>query len=347
MSWFVDTLKSGASGIVQGVGNALFGGIQQRRQKDLMQEQARLNEEAAEKAFARQKEMYQMDYDKHTYSAMRKQMEDAGLSPGLLYGGGGTAGVGGGGTGAAPQGGVGGASAQPLGVQKISPTEAAQAELMESQADYYKSLTKDKDNWISIFETLKQIQETNLENDKLKAEYQNIINKYEPLLRQKEGEERDMLIQKLGEEIIQLKETQAKTKAEKQAIDESVKLIQEQTKTEGSKRNFFEANAGLASAKKETEDMIREYRVSLEAANVDLVDAETNLAKHRAEKVDKEIEKLGKDMQLTDEQIRDIKSARARAWAQFGVDVGKTVSQEARGWVNTGASILTKVAKFL
>lgn len=55
-------------------------------------------------------EMYERSYQDQSYNAMRKQMEDAGLSIGLMYGGGGTGGTGGATTGA-PQGETGGAEA--------------------------------------------------------------------------------------------------------------------------------------------------------------------------------------------------------------------------------------------
>lgn len=78
-----------------------------RKQKKLMRLQAELNETAAANAADRQKEFYDYTYGLNTLSAKRKQMEDAGLSVGLMYGGGGAAGTGGGATGGnAPQGGV-------------------------------------------------------------------------------------------------------------------------------------------------------------------------------------------------------------------------------------------------
>ena len=55
-------------------------------------------------------EMYERSYQDQSYSAMRQQMEDAGLSVGLMYGGGGSGGAGGATTGA-PQGETGGAEA--------------------------------------------------------------------------------------------------------------------------------------------------------------------------------------------------------------------------------------------
>lgn len=133
MGWFGDALKvagsaaadgltgglaSGISGVVGG----LFGGIGAKKrmkrqvdaQKELNEQAAKLNyeygEKAAENAYKRQMEMYERSYQDQSYAAMRGQMEDAGLSVGLMYGGGGSGGAGGATTGA-PQGETGGAEA--------------------------------------------------------------------------------------------------------------------------------------------------------------------------------------------------------------------------------------------
>ena len=133
MGWFGDALKSAgtaaadgmtgglASGI-SGVVSGLFGSIgakkrlqrQVEAQKELNEQAAQLNyeygEKAAENAYNRQMQMYERSYNDQSYSAMRKQMEDAGLSVGLMYGGSGAGGAGGATTGA-PQGETGGAQA--------------------------------------------------------------------------------------------------------------------------------------------------------------------------------------------------------------------------------------------
>lgn len=116
-------------GIATGVGKStqgLFGfigaGARQRKliqaqkqaQMDLNAQAAELNykygEMSAKNAYERQMEMYERTYEDQSYKAMRKQMEDAGLSVGLMYGGGATGGAGGATTGA-PQGATGGAEA--------------------------------------------------------------------------------------------------------------------------------------------------------------------------------------------------------------------------------------------
>lgn len=106
-----------SSGLQTGIGNAvgsIFGlGYNQRlkkqikAQKQLMDHSAKLsydyNELAAQNAYQRQMEMYERSYQDQSYAAMRKQMEDAGLSVGLMYSGSGSGG-GEGSTSGAPQG---------------------------------------------------------------------------------------------------------------------------------------------------------------------------------------------------------------------------------------------------
>lgn len=111
-------LTSGISGSISG----LFGGIgyggrlkkQVEAQKQLNEQAAQLNyeygEKAAENAYQRQMEMYERSYQDQSYAAMRRQMEDAGLSVGLMYGSSGSGGAGGATTGA-PKGETGGAEA--------------------------------------------------------------------------------------------------------------------------------------------------------------------------------------------------------------------------------------------
>ena len=109
-------IKGGLTSGLTGAISSLFGGDKKQleMQKELNEQAARLNyeygEKAAENAYQRQLAMYERSYQDQSYSAMRKQMEDAGLSVGLMYGGSGS----GGGQGemsGAPQGATGGAQA--------------------------------------------------------------------------------------------------------------------------------------------------------------------------------------------------------------------------------------------
>lgn len=126
MGKFGDSLMSGLGGGLAGAALGLLGNIgagkrqrkaieaQKNAQKELNEQAASLNyeygEKAAENAYNRQLAMYQKSYEDQSYKAMTKQMEDAGLSIGLMYGGSGS----GGGAGAmsgAPKADTGGAVA--------------------------------------------------------------------------------------------------------------------------------------------------------------------------------------------------------------------------------------------
>lgn len=109
-------IKGGLTSGLTGAITSLFGGDKKQleMQKELNEQAAELNykygEMAAENAYQRQLAMYERSYEDQSYSAMRKQMEEAGLSVGLMYGGSGS----GGGQGemsGAPQGATGGAQA--------------------------------------------------------------------------------------------------------------------------------------------------------------------------------------------------------------------------------------------
>ena len=126
MGKFGDALISSAASGLVGTGLGLIGNIgagkrqkkaieaQKNAQKELNEQAASLNyeygERAAENAYQRQLAMYQRSYEDQSYSAMVNQMENAGLSVGLMYGGNGN----GGGAGAmsgAPKADTGGAMA--------------------------------------------------------------------------------------------------------------------------------------------------------------------------------------------------------------------------------------------
>lgn len=126
MGKFGDSLISGLGSGIVGAGLGLIGSIgagrrqeraieaQKEAQMALNEQAAKLNyqygERAAENAYNRQLAMYQRSYEDQSYKAMVNQMEDAGLSVGLMYGGNGS----GGGAGAmsgAPKGDTGGAIA--------------------------------------------------------------------------------------------------------------------------------------------------------------------------------------------------------------------------------------------
>ena len=183
MGWFGDALKDGvkgglSSGLAGAVGG-LLGGIgakkrlrrQVEAQKELNEQAAKLNYEygelAAENAYQRQMSMYERSYQDQSYAAMREQMEDAGLSVGLMYGGGGSGGAGGATTGA-PQGETGGAEAG----RADSPAAQQAAAIQQAQLGLgLISMKKD----LAIKDA--QIGEINATAEKQRAEAANLTEK--------------------------------------------------------------------------------------------------------------------------------------------------------------------------
>lgn len=201
MGWFGDALKSGLSGGLSsglsGAVSGLFGGIgygsrlkkQVNAQKQLNEQAAKLNyeygEKAAENAYQRQMEMYERSYQDQSYSAMRQQMEDAGLSVGLMYGGGGNGGAGGATTGA-PQGETGGAEAG----RADSPAAQQAAAIQQAQLGLgLVSMKKD----LAIKDA--QIKEINATAEKQRAEAANLTEQKITTVQSREA-----LIEKLIQE---------------------------------------------------------------------------------------------------------------------------------------------------
>lgn len=87
-------ISAGLGTVGQVLGGAIANKQNAKNQKEMQERQIAANKAAAERAYQQQKEMYIRTYNDTTYSAMRKQMEEAGLNPALMYGQGGSPGVG-------------------------------------------------------------------------------------------------------------------------------------------------------------------------------------------------------------------------------------------------------------
>lgn len=229
MGWFGDALKSGLKGGISsglsGAVSGLFGGIgygnrlkkQVNAQKQLNEQAAQLNyeygEKAAENAYKRQMEMYERSYQDQSYSAMRQQMEDAGLSVGLMYGGGGSGGAGGATTGA-PQGETGGAEAG----RADSPAAQQAAAIQQAQLGLgLVSMKKD----LALKDA--QIEEINATAEAKRAEAGLTAEK-----KITEMQTRKPLVEKLNAEIGNIKAGTAKMNAERELIstENSIKKLE-------------------------------------------------------------------------------------------------------------------------
>lgn len=164
---------SGIAGSVSGIFNALGIGRKKqiRQQKEMAENAAKINykygEMAAENAFERQQVLYNRTYQDQSYANKVTQMDAAGLSPGLMYGGGGASGGGAGSTTGAPMGATGaagaGAAADPnarlqalMSLRQVRMSERkneAEINLLNTQAEALKAeASKNEEETTSIIE---------------------------------------------------------------------------------------------------------------------------------------------------------------------------------------------------
>lgn len=164
---------SGILGSLTGIGNMLGIGSKRqiRQQKEMAENAAKINykygEMAAENAFERQQVLYNRTYQDQSYANKVAQMDAAGLSPALMYGGGGASGGGAGSTTGAPMGATGavgaGSAADPnaqlqalMSLRQIRMSERkneAEINLLNTQADALKAEAgKNKEETTSIIE---------------------------------------------------------------------------------------------------------------------------------------------------------------------------------------------------
>lgn len=164
---------SGIAGNISGIFSALGIGRKRqiRQQKEMAENAAKINykygEMAAENAFERQQVLYNRSYQDQSYTNKVAQMDAAGLSPGLMYGGGGASGGGSGSTSGAPMGATGatgaGVAADPnarlqalMSLRQVRMSERkneAEVNLLNTQAEALKAeATKNEEETTSIIE---------------------------------------------------------------------------------------------------------------------------------------------------------------------------------------------------
>lgn len=135
--------------------------------------QHQLNEESAQNAYDRQMQMYEKSYQDNSYAAMRDQMEDAGLSVGMMYGGSGSGG-GAGSTSGAPQAQgamAGGVTAEDMALNYRSleaDIQLKEAEAQKAQAEA-NQLDKTGERTAAETKTIEKLRDVLYENQKQEA----------------------------------------------------------------------------------------------------------------------------------------------------------------------------------
>lgn len=146
-------LSSAASGMITGTVGGIFGGLKAKKQhkrnkeilalqnqyeKDRMQLQAEMNKDQAQFNQGLAMDMFDYTAKYNSPAEERKRLEEAGLSPALMYGGGGAGGSGSGSTaGAGAAQGV--AALQPMGLQLALQAERQRAEIDALRAQTMKT----------------------------------------------------------------------------------------------------------------------------------------------------------------------------------------------------------------
>lgn len=175
--------------LIGAAGQAVTNYQNQKYQKELMGIQHNYNEQSAENAYQRQRELNAENWKLYnSYEAQRESMENAGLSPALMYGMGGAGGSGAGNT--APQGQGTGLPQAALGNVGAAAIQGAQLGLMnaeiektKAEADRIKDITPAEiaDTWASVKQrdanAKYQLQQERLSG--LLADNQEIKNEFE------------------------------------------------------------------------------------------------------------------------------------------------------------------------
>lgn len=244
--------------LIGAAGQAITNIQNQKYQKELMGIQHDYNEQSAEAAYKRQRELNAENWKLYnSYEAQRASMENAGLSPALMYGMGGTGGSGAGNT--APQGQGTGLPQAALGNVGAAAIQGAQLGLMnaeiektKAEADRIKGITpaEIEDTWASVRQrdanTRYQLQQEKLSG--LLADNQEIKNSFEGQhqMYQLNKEFNDILLQ-----TIQYQREGRLNQFEADTYDEKIKQYQEQTKR-------ITAEVGLLNSQKELTDKNKE-----------------------------------------------------------------------------------------
>lgn len=324
-----------------------------RKNRKAMKLQAKLNEQAAEKAYDRQLEFYQRQLDDQVRlrdeerlfndpTSVKKRYQDAGINPTAAFGTAGsytptqmadipsTPNVASGST---------SALSAPMAHYVDPMSTYLDAMLKKAQIDNINANTKKQEGDTQDPDVTKRIQllveaAKKVENRNTSA-LAGINEIHEAFAAAKEAQEyslRQIEYSRIFTMIKNLEKDNDVKDATIKNLTEAANLASEQALTEFYKRNNINASTKLLNEQAITE----KYKQSLDAANVKLVEANTKEAEERAKKVDAEITRLGKLNELSDQQIHEMIQARKLAWAKYGFNVLLSVSQEARSWCTFG-----------
>lgn len=354
MSFWENLGLSAGDSFLSGASDALFGGIKAKRnwkyRKKEMELQQQYNVENMERQYGYQVDMLNRQNQWNAPTNQVSMWREAGISPTAVFGSG-NGGVGLSGTPSGPS------SSNPSASGNMDNSQATKSAIL-SEAKRLENETKVANSVAAKNDADAAAARAAAARDQADADTKNLFR--DDLLEGiRLGNLGKGFENRIAEQNAKLKEATTPVEIEKAAaslrnivedtnlkreqvneILSRIRLNEEYVKTEGYKRLDLRESANLKNSQAyktdieaHTEEMIQDYKVAMAREGVDKIKADTAEAKARAKKVDAEIEKIGKEMDLTDEQIEASKQARARAWSEFGVNTARAISQEARQWV--------------
>lgn len=375
MSFWADLGLSAADSFFSGASDALLGGIKAKRnwkyKKKEMELQQQYNVENMERQYGYQVDMLNRQNQWNAPTNQVSMWRQAGISPTAVFGSG-NGGVGLSGTPSGPSSSNPSASGNMDNSQATKSAILSEAKRLENEDKRLENETKVADSVAAKNAADADAARAAAARDQADADTKNLFR--DDLL---EGVRLDNLGKgfenRIAEQNAKLKEATTPVEIEKAAaslrnivedtnlkreqvneILSRIRLNEEYVKTEGYKRMDLRESANLKNSQAyktdieaHTEEMIQDYKVAMAREGVDKIKADTAEAKVRAKKVDAEIERIGKENNLTDAQIDSIKDARREAWARYMLDAGKRASEEAREWVRLAKDSLKDGAKLL
>lgn len=356
MSFWEDLGLSAGDSFLSGASDALFGGIKAKRnwkyKKKEMELQQQYNVENMERQYDYQVDMLNRQNQWNAPTNQVSMWRQAGISPTAVFGSG-NGGVGLSGTPSGPS------SSNPSASGNMDNSQATKSAIL-TEAKRLENETKVSNSVVAKNNADAAAALAAASRDQADADTKNLFR--DDLLEGiRLGNLGKGFENRIAEQNAKLKEATTPVEIEKAAaslrnivedtnlkreqvneILSRIRLNEEYAKTEGYKRMDLRESANLKNSQAyktdieaHTEEMIQDYKVAMAREGVDKIKADTAEAKARAKKVDEEIERIGKENNLTDAQIDSIKDARREAWARFGLDAGKSISEEARNWLRS------------
>lgn len=356
MSFLADLGLSAADSFLSGASDALFGGIKAKRnwkyKKKEMKLQQQYNVENMERQYGYQVDMLNRQNQWNAPTNQVSMWRQAGISPTAVFGSG-NGGVGLSGTPSGPSSSNPSASGNMDNSQATKSAILTEAKRLENETKVAESVVdKNKADAAAARATAARDQADadtkNLFRDDLLEGIRlgNLGKGFENRIAEQNAKLKEATTPvEIEKTVASLRNIVEDTNLKREQINEilsRIRLNEEYVKTEGYKRMDLRESANLKNSQAyktdieaHTEEMIQDYKVAMAREGVDKIKADTAEAKARAKKVDAEIERIGKENNLTDAQIDSIKDARREAWARFGLDAGKSISEEARNWLRS------------